>query len=147
MRKISTLILLLFLACCGGGGEDLAAKYQLEAKADAWEDHMPRVVRTGVPLSCTSLIVAFAVSSKQEPLPSDFVVESVSLRKGDAATWQEAPSASESRLVSPTAFTGVARDCATSAFMAGDELDVILSVRSGGASAEVRTSAKLFYAW
>ena len=94
--KTLSLSVLVFLAACGGSDSgSLAERYGLEAKAEAWENHMPSVVIPGQQPTCTSLIVRFSVRTSQPGLPANISAKSVTLSKGPTASWTQDVSEAE----------------------------------------------------
>jgi hypothetical protein len=147
MRRLLPIWLFAFVAACSGSDDpNLTEKFQLRARADAYENHMPGVIFPGEPPSCTQLIVVFVVASPVTPLPLDFSAELVSLGKQNSIDWKAEVSASETGLTDERTLQGVARGCKTEAFNKGDELDVVIRVKTNDTKADVKATAKLFYA-
>lgn len=146
-KTLSVSCLFVFLAACGGFDTgDLAERYGLEAKAEAWENHMPSVVLPGQQPTCTSLIVRFSVRTNQPGLPSDLIAKSVTLSKGSISSWTQDVSEEEMVQTNATTIEGVARGCSTSSFAEGDVLEVKVLLKAGGEQSEVTTSIQLSYA-
>ena len=141
-----SLSLALFLAACGGSdSESLTQRYELEAKAEAWEDHGLSVVFPGQQPTCTSLIVRFSVHTSQPGLPAGISAKSVILSKGSIASWTQDVSEAETGQVNATTLEGVARGCRADSFSEGDVLEVKVLLKAGEEHSEVKTSIKLYY--
>lgn len=145
-RFLPISFLTVIAACASSDNSSLTEKFQLRARADAYENHMPGVIFPGEPPSCTQLIVGFVVASPVTPLPLDFSAELVSLGKQNSIDWKAEVSASETGLTDERTLQGVARGCKTEVFNKGDELDVVIRVKANDTKADVKATAKLFYA-
>jgi len=145
MRTILALLAGASLAACGASDDSLVQSHGLSAQAEAWEDHMPSALLPGQDPFCTALIVRFVVNGRTGDLPADITPEAVALKKPKSAAWVIPVSSSETER-SPIALAGVARGCRSAAFSEGDELDVLIRVRSGSAAENVETKVKLYYA-
>lgn len=148
MRRIPFILLLLTLGACGGSSEDrgITEQYGLSVRAEAWENHMPTGYAPGQEPACTALIVRFVVTS-QEGLPADTTATSVALEQRlSAKSTRLQASSNETGLSSSNTIDGVARGCRSDAFREGDDLDVLVRVRSSGLEDDVRTTVRLYYA-
>ena len=146
-KTLAVCLATLLTACGGSDGGSLAERYLLEAQADVWENHMPTVLFPGQQPSCTSLMVRFKVTSPEGALPSGLLAESVSLSKNGTVFWTQTVSTTETGLTNEQTLEGIARGCKTTAFAAGDDLDVKVLVKANHEQSEVPAVARLLYAF
>ena len=143
VRKSFGVLICALVASCGGSDtRTLTEKYELQAQAEAWENHMPMGLLPGQEPPCTALIVRFSVTTNQV-LPPEMSAKSVSLSKGAAPQWTAEVSPSETGLTGANTIEGVARGCKTEAFSEGDTLDVSVLINAGDEQSEVKTSVRL----
>jgi hypothetical protein len=143
MVKELSLGLVVVLAACGGSDtKTLAERFDLQAEASAWENHMPIALLPGQEPPCTPLIILFKIVANQ-PLPADISTKSISLGKNASVLWAQDVSKTESSLSNERTIEGRASGCRTSAFSEGDTLDVKVILTTSNEQSEVKTTVKL----